>query len=1140
MRIFFIVLMFLWTQLAQSQFSKLYDFVSDNDLKYPKGEAVYDGTWLYGLTTGGGSKSLGCVFKIKPDGSGLTKLIDFTGTNGSNPYGSLTLSGSTLYGMTSDGGTNNLGVIFKINTDGTGFTKLLDFSGSSNGAFPLGTLLVSGTTIYGMTFYGGINNYGVVFRINTDGTGYNKLFDFDGYNTGANPARGFVISGSTLYGMTNSGGTYSDGIVFRLNTDGTGYLKLYDFSGTDGANPWSSLNLSGSTLFGTTIFGGLYNKGVLFKINTDGSGFTKYIDFDGVNHGSYPYQSLTLSGTILYGMAYNGGINDKGAIFRINTNGTGFTRLLDFSGLNGAYPISPLTLAGSVLYGMSAQGGTSERGTVFRINTDGTGYFKILNCKNAPLGIFPQNNKMVSDGTWLYATTTTGSTGYGVTYKVRLDGTGYTVLFDSDGNNYGSRPSGFVLSGSTLYGETNSGGTNNFGLIFKINTDGSGYTKMLDFNGASNGANPNPMVLSGSTLYGCTTNGGFNNQGVLFKINTDGTGYNKLIDFDSINRGKSPNSSLILVGSTLYGTTLYGGVNDRGVIFKINTDGTGYSKMVDFDGTNGSMPYGELAQYGSSLYGMTYNGGTNGKGVVFKINTDGTNYTKLLEFDGANNGANPYGSMTIIGSTLFGMTYKGGTNDSGVLFKINSDGSGYTKLLDFDGTANGKYALGTLYAFNCSLYGVTYEGGNYDGGTLFKYDLKPSDAGPISGTASVCEGQSGVTYTVPAITNATSYIWTLPSGATGSSITNSISVTFGAGSVSGNIIVKGTNSYCEGTVSTFAVNVNHKPVAAASITGTAIVVQGQTSVSYSVPAITYATSYVWNYSGSGATINGTGNSVTVSFSGSATSGNLTVYGSSSCGNGLISSTYPIIVNVSPPIVGTLTQPTCILQTGSVILNGLPATGTWTLTRTPGGIINSGSGTSSTITGLSPGTYNFTVTNASGNTSASSSNIIILTPKTGVIPKIKAKWNNDVLICYNLLDSIFSWQWYKGSSAISGANKQYYFANRKTGEYWVMTTDKAGCINFSNIISISGTKSISVYPNPASVTFALKINGESEGKAIVTVMNSSGMKVLEFQIESTTDELLNEIPVNNLNMGIYLVKVVLDNNDLFFTKIMVLK
>ncbi len=69
-----------------------------------------------------------------------------------------------------------------------------------------------------------------------------------------------------------------------------------------------------------------------------------------------------------------------------------------------------------------------------------------------------------------------------------------------------------------------------------------------------------------------------------------------------------------------------------------------------------------------------------------------------------------------------------------------------------------------------------------------------------------------------------------------------------------------------------------------------------------------------------------------------------------------------------PVVGSVTQPTCAVTTGSVSLSDLPATGTWTLTRYPGAATTTGDGTSVTVSQLIPGTYTFAVTNASGCTS----------------------------------------------------------------------------------------------------------------------------------------------------------------------------
>ncbi len=87
-------------------------------------------------------------------------------------------------------------------------------------------------------------------------------------------------------------------------------------------------------------------------------------------------------------------------------------------------------------------------------------------------------------------------------------------------------------------------------------------------------------------------------------------------------------------------------------------------------------------------------------------------------------------------------------------------------------------------------------------------DMLPANSGTISGPAIVCQGQNSVSYSVPAINYATSYIWTLPAGATGTSTTNEITVNFDESAVSGNITVKGTNAFGNGTASVKGVSVN--------------------------------------------------------------------------------------------------------------------------------------------------------------------------------------------------------------------------------------------------------------------------------------------------------------------------------------------
>ncbi len=89
---------------------------------------------------------------------------------------------------------------------------------------------------------------------------------------------------------------------------------------------------------------------------------------------------------------------------------------------------------------------------------------------------------------------------------------------------------------------------------------------------------------------------------------------------------------------------------------------------------------------------------------------------------------------------------------------------------------------------------------------------KPVSAGTITGTMTVCQGQNSVTYGVPTVANTTSYLWELPSGATGTSTSNSITVNFGSNAASGNITVIGHNDCGEGAASVLGVTVNPKPV----------------------------------------------------------------------------------------------------------------------------------------------------------------------------------------------------------------------------------------------------------------------------------------------------------------------------------------
>jgi len=343
-----------------------------------------------------------CLTSALADPYAILHNFGATGDGTQPYYGGPALSGSTLYGMTQGGGTPTggmtSGVLYKINTDGTGYEVLHNFYNNpdtGDGTVPRGGLTLSGSTLYGCCEYGGtpyIRTYGTVFKINTDGTGYQVIHNFwQDTNNQCNPYGAPVVSGSRLYGMNVSSLTGLKGEIFAMNTDGSAFQVLHEFAGKpdDGATPYGSLTLVGSRLYGMTytgghngIDGGGSGYGVIFAIDTDGNNYQVLHHFEGFpSDGRHPYGALTLVGSKLYGMTSSAGPGGGGVIFSINLDGSGYQVILDFSiasGYSTGGPFGSLTLWGSKFYGLTSAGGPGgASGVIFRVNPDGTG-FQIL------------------------------------------------------------------------------------------------------------------------------------------------------------------------------------------------------------------------------------------------------------------------------------------------------------------------------------------------------------------------------------------------------------------------------------------------------------------------------------------------------------------------------------------------------------------------------------------------------------------------------------------------------------------------------------------------------------------------------------------------------------------------------------------
>jgi uncharacterized repeat protein (TIGR03803 family) len=349
-----------------------------------------------------------------------------------SPIGGLTSSRNTLYGTTGSGEQYpNYGTVFSINTDGSHYVALTNFGGSLTGpSFPGGSLILTNGTLYGTSSGGGEYGYGTVFSLNTNGNFLTAIYSFSNNPDGAYPGNTLTLAGNTLYGTTLHGGSNDAGTVFSIGTNGANYAVLHQFTGTsDGMGPVSGLVVSGGKIYGTTSWGGTNAWGTVYSMNLEGSDYTALYNFADGPGGVYPSGGLIISSNTIYGTTSQGGDNDSGTVFSINTDGSNFKAIFSFPGDHPNYTdgqpesIGKLLLAGNVFYGVdTGVGGADNSGYVYSLYTDGSGFEVIYNFSPDPEadsngtnidGAIPVGVNPLISGNILYGTTIAGGTNMG-------------------------------------------------------------------------------------------------------------------------------------------------------------------------------------------------------------------------------------------------------------------------------------------------------------------------------------------------------------------------------------------------------------------------------------------------------------------------------------------------------------------------------------------------------------------------------------------------------------------------------------------------------------------------------------------------------------------------------------------------------
>src|ERR1039457_3987576 len=507
-------------------------------------------------------------------------------------------------------------------------------------------------------------------------------------------------------------------------------LHNFGYPAPKGAGPWAGvIRDSAGNLYGTTQNGGVSNKGVVYKVDTTGRQTVLY-SFTGGADGSGPQAGVIGdSAGNLYGTTSLGGTASVGVVYKLDTTGHE-TVLYSFTGgADGGNPSAGVIRdsAGN-LYGTTQRGGTANAGVVYKL--DSTGHETVLyTFTGGADGGDPWSGVIRGSAGNLYGTTRFGGTaGAGVVYK--LDTTGHeTVLYSFTGGFTGGPDGGYPYAGvigdsaGNLYGTTYQGGTAGKGTVYKLDSAGH-ETVLCSFPAGADGENPYAGVIgdSAGNLYGTTTSGGTANAGVVYKL--DSAGETVLYSFTGGADGGYPIAGVIFDSAgNLYGTTYDGGAGKHGVVYKLDMAGRETVLYSFTGGADGGGPYaGVVRDPAGNFYGTTQNGGTANAGVVYKLGTTG-HETVLYSFTGGADGGYPVaGVIRDSAGNLYGTTYYGGTANAGVVYKLDTTGH-ETVLYTFTGGADGGFPWsGVIRGSAGNLYGTTLGGGRAGAGVVYKLD----------------------------------------------------------------------------------------------------------------------------------------------------------------------------------------------------------------------------------------------------------------------------------------------------------------------------------------------------------------------------------------------------------------------------------
>jgi uncharacterized repeat protein (TIGR03803 family) len=320
----------------------------------------------------------------------------------------------------------------------------------------------------------------------------------------------------------------------------------------------------------------------------------------------------------------------------------------------------------------------------------------------------------------------------------------------------GGADGGSPLAGLTMdqtgnfYGTTSGGGRGN-GTVYRLSKKGSNwiFNPLYAFAGGDDGFDPWSGVTMGpdGSLYGTTYGSGGSGEGTVFNLKPPVTACKAVLcywtetvlyRFSGGSDGSNPGGGHLIFDQTgnLYGITLVGGAYAEGTVFQLVPFQGGWTERVlhSFTGNDGGLPNAALVfDNVGNLYSTTLAGGAYGGGTVFQLTPSGSGWTEnvLYSFQGGNDGDHPYpGPIFDQSGNIYGGTAEGGQRNGGTVFKLTPSGSDWTYSLVYSLTGSGGNCgpVGNFIMDGAgNLYGSTNYEGAYNAGTVFK--LTPSGDG---------------------------------------------------------------------------------------------------------------------------------------------------------------------------------------------------------------------------------------------------------------------------------------------------------------------------------------------------------------------------------------------------------------------------